>query len=161
DSPKLTIQKLPAIRVSSDARSNRSTPFSRVSALAQGRISATVGRDMPSYQMQTKNGGFRAENAQNGLTTDFALHSVEVRSGNTKWAMALQGYGYGSMLKMVDPAAPKANFNRLEYERGALTEWYVNGPAGLEQGFTIRQMPGNGKGEPLTIALSLTGDHQA
>jgi len=48
--------------------------------------------------------------------------------------------------------------NRLEYQRGELTEWYVNQADGLEQGFTFARRPaGAGEGEPLVIALALTG----
>jgi len=48
----------------------------------------------------------------------------------------LNGYGYGK--KLNAPAAPKlaGDGTRLEYRRGDLTEWYVNGREGLEQGFT-------------------------
>jgi uncharacterized protein (DUF2345 family) len=46
----------------------------------------------------------------------------------------------------------------VEYRRGSLTEWYVNGPAGLEQGFTITKPPGQANHRPLTIALSLSKD---
>jgi hypothetical protein len=47
--------------------------------------------------------------------------------------------------------------NRVEYQRGELTEWYVNGPAGFEQGFTLASAPGKSNGQPLTIALAVSG----
>ncbi|MDP2989671.1 MAG: hypothetical protein Q8O57_03795, partial [Kiritimatiellota bacterium] len=52
---------------------------------------------------------------------------------------------------------PFVSANRVEYRRGALTEWYVNGPLGLQQGFTVtappaRRSPG---GAPLTLVLNL------
>ena len=48
--------------------------------------------------------------------------------------------------------------NRVEYRRGDLTEWYVNGSQGLEQGFTLAHRPGtDGEGEPLVIALGVSG----
>ena len=47
--------------------------------------------------------------------------------------------------------------NRIEYRRGALTEWYVNGPLGLEQGFTLRARPGKPSANPLMLALALSG----
>jgi hypothetical protein len=34
----------------------------------------------------------------------------------------------------------------------------VNGPLGLEQGFNLAQSPGKSRGEPLTLAFSLSGD---
>jgi hypothetical protein len=30
---------------------------------------------------------------------------------------------------------PEAQGNRVVYDRGAVSEWYVNDPRGLEQGF--------------------------
>jgi len=38
----------------------------------------------------------------------------------------------------LSTASPRANHNRVEYRRGPLPEWYVNGPLGLEQGFTVK-----------------------
>lgn len=35
------------------------------------------------------------------------------------------------------PVAPQARGNRIEYPRDGVTEWYLNGPLGLEQGFTV------------------------
>lgn len=65
-----------------------------------------------------------------------------------------------------DKAAPQASDNRVEYERGPLTEWYLNGPLGLEQGFTLRERPSGTHGtrdshaemKPLIFALALSGD---
>ncbi len=47
--------------------------------------------------------------------------------------------------------------NRIEYARGAgMTEWYLNGPYGLEQGFTLAERP-SGEGD-LTFEVAITGD---
>jgi hypothetical protein len=61
--------------------------------------------------------------------------------------------------------ALRASGNRVEYLRGPLTEWYVNGPLGLEQGFTLTEPPPRSKGrvttgqrDPLTIALTRPAD---
>ncbi|MGA2048217.1 MAG: FG-GAP repeat protein, partial [Terracidiphilus sp.] len=70
----------------------------------------------------------------------------------------LSGYGYGK--KLNTPTAPKlaGDGTRLEYRRGNFTEWYVNSRKGLEQGFTLSQRPaGANNGQPLTIALGVTG----
>lgn len=75
--------------------------------------------------------------------------------------MALRGYGYGDALPSMSSAAAKANANRVEYSRGTLTEWYLNGPMGVEQGFTVAKAPGQANGQPLTVALALSGDFVA
>jgi hypothetical protein len=46
----------------------------------------------------------------------------------------------------------------VEYGRGTLTEWYLNGPTGIEQGFTFVQHPNRTNLGLLTIALALSGD---
>ena len=61
--------------------------------------------------------------------------------------------------------------NRIEYRRslvgnesaaGAVTEWYINTAAGLEQGFTLESAPGERRdGERLRVVLALEGDLRA
>jgi hypothetical protein len=99
------------------------------------------------------------------MALDFTRHGVEVDSKGARWGLALRGYGYGDQRIAVRQAAPQAKANRIEYERGALTEWYINGPLGLEQGFTLAQPPGKASGKtndlPLTLALAFSGDSTA
>jgi hypothetical protein len=125
---------------------------------AQPGISGALGRDDSRYQVRAVDGGLRAENPQQALTAEFALQGIEVHSGTARWGLALRGYGYGDALRAASPAAPQASANRVEYRRGALTEWYVNGPLGMEQGFKLADRPGRSQGEPLTIVLQLSED---
>jgi len=39
-----------------------------------------------------------------------------------------------------------------------VTEWYENGPVGLEQGFTLAHRPGTANGQPPTLELEMKGD---
>jgi hypothetical protein len=73
----------------------------------------------------------------------------------------LRGYGYSGTLRGAGAVTPDASGNRVEYHRGALTEWYVNGPLGLEQGFTLAQPPGGRTANPLTLAFALSGQLSA
>ena len=54
--------------------------------------------------------------------------------------------GYGASLRAVGGVAPRAQANRVSYARAGLSEWYVNGPLGLEQGFTIPRAPSAHRG---------------
>ena len=46
----------------------------------------------------------------------------------------------------------------FEYRRGPVTEWYVNEPRGLEQGFTLTSPPGTRRGnEALIVRLGVSG----
>ena len=47
----------------------------------------------------------------------------------------------GGSLQAATPVRPVARANRVTYARGSLTEWYANGPLGLEQGLTLRAPP--------------------
>ena len=60
---------------------------------------------------------------------------------------------------MPQKATPTVSGNRVEYQRGDLSEWYVNDSRGLEQGFTLARRPGVSRGgESLVIALVVSGD---
>jgi hypothetical protein len=87
---------------------------------------------------------------------------VKLRFQNANLDLTFEGWGYGKAGVRDDPAAvaPLADANRVEYRRGALTEWYVNGPLGIEQGFTISQPPIASPDSPqgaMDIALRLGG----
>jgi hypothetical protein len=134
---------------------------------AQPVVSATLGENDARYQVGSVGGALRVQNPAQALQADFTRQGMEVRSGQTHWRLALNGYGYGERLEKVGETAPQSRANRVEYQRGPLVEWYVNGPMGLEQGFTISAPPalgtrdtGHGKRDssPLTIALELGGD---
>ncbi|MDQ2737398.1 MAG: FG-GAP repeat protein [Actinomycetota bacterium] len=56
----------------------------------------------------------------------------------------------------VTVAQPIIAGSRVEYRRDGLTEWYVNGPHGLEQGFTVAALPT--EAAQFTLALAVTGD---
>jgi hypothetical protein len=135
-----------------------SAGLSSLSIDAQSSISAAMGRDIPGYQAKTGRAGIEAGNARQRLAMNFTTDVVEVSSGTQHWKMALRAYGYGDALHPVKAAAPTASFNRVVYKRGGLTEWYLNGPVGLEQGITLQKSPGQADGRPLTIEFMLKGD---
>ena len=79
-------------------------------------------------------------------------------------SMSLVGYGYGESLIATGDGELTANDNRVEFRRAGtgVTEWYVNLPQGLEQGFTVEAAPGSRiGGERLRLALALNGDLHA
>ena len=55
--------------------------------------------------------------------------------------------------------APRASANRVTYAHAQLSEWYVNGPLGLEQGFTIARPPAPGPAPAsTTLSMAVTGN---
>ena len=145
--------------LSAGASDNGVAGLSSLPVAAQANISAALGRDGFEYYAHPVSGGFEAHSG--GLASRFTRAAVEVNSGSARWGLALRAYGYGDALKTVHAIEPLADKNRVEYRRGALTEWYVNGPMGLEQGFTIRERPGGKADGLLTIALQTWGELKA
>jgi hypothetical protein len=124
---------------------------------AQGPVSASLGQDAPAYRLE----GLRAVNPQQHLRTRFSRRGVIIASGTAQLGMALSAYGHGSTLRSVGPAVPRASANRVRYAHGALTEWYANGPLGMEQGFDLTARPGGAAAGPLTLSLALSGEFAA
>jgi hypothetical protein len=135
-------------------------------------ISAALGAADPSYRIRAdagafdartgasyaEPGAFRAANRAQKLELTFARSGVRIDSRGAVLGLSLRAAGYGGALQAVGGATPKAVGNRALYERRGLEEWYVNGPAGLEQGFTLeRALPGQRKGA-LTLAMALSGN---
>jgi hypothetical protein len=96
-------------------------------------------------------------NPRHGLVVELTPAGVRVRHGRAHVKLAWQGYGYGGIQPPSPAVAPVARGNRVAYRRGAVTEWYVNGPRGLQQGFTLLAPPGPRTGAPLTLVLALSG----
>jgi hypothetical protein len=142
-------------------QSQAATAFSRLPLPAQSRISAAVGRDLSVYRAFENGEGFHAENLRQQLAADFTQEGVKVTHQTARWTMSLLSYGYGDVSQKVARVSPQASLNRVEYQHGSLTEWYVNGPVGLEQGFTLDRPPSGANGQPLTIALRVSGNLNA
>lgn len=91
------------------------------------------------------------------MTLEFTGRDARLSHPGGSVNLHLTGYGYGDLLRQPAPASATGTGNRVEYRRGDLTEWYVNGSQGLEQGFTLAARPGTARdGDPLVIALAVT-----
>ncbi len=138
------------------ADQHRAARLADLPIAAQPGISAALGQDLAEYHLQEAAVGFSAVNPEQNLTVHFAGDGAEVERGSTRWQMTVRGYGYNGGLRPVSSvAATLVNSNRVEYRHGSFTEWYVNRPVGLEQGFTLNAPPSARDGGTLTIALSL------
>jgi len=136
------------------------TTVSDLPLAAQALISATLGRDNATYQFQATADGYRVTNMSTTLQADFSAAGLHIQAGGAQWTLALQGVGYGDAAQAVNTVMPTAMDNRLEYTRDTLTEWFVNGPVGLEQGWTLTSPPAprlNREENGLMLALVLTG----
>ncbi|HTN89711.1 MAG TPA: DNRLRE domain-containing protein, partial [Sorangium sp.] len=120
-----------------------------------------------------KSARLRAPNPAHRLAADFSASGVRIApdEGEARWSfsMAPSRYGCAGDLREVASAAPSAARNRVEFRRRGpspgeeLVEWYVNGPLGLEQGFTVPAAPPCGApgDQDLVIELALGGELSA
>jgi len=82
-------------------------------------------------------------------------------------SLHLLTYGAPEAMQAASPATLRVVGNRLEYQRGAVTEWYLNTEQGLEHGFTIADEGQSPSTYQLELALSgnltprLAADQQA
>src|SRR5437588_3924353 len=144
----------PPAPAASTARAGRG--LSGLPLAARGPASAALAKDAAAYRVVGSSGGYRASNPAQRLSERFTPGAVLVGSRGVQVGLSLRAAGYGANLHELPGAAPRAGANRVLYRRGAVSEWYANGPLGLEQGFTIASLPGGGG--PLTLALRVSGN---
>jgi hypothetical protein len=134
------------------------TGLSGLPLSAQGVVSATLGAHGTTYLVRHSGGALQARNVPQAMGIDFRASGVEIASHGTRVGVRLRGAGYGASLNPVGLVQPSARANRVTYQHAGLTEWYRNGPLGLEQGFTIaRPLEGRNAG-PLTLSMVLSGN---
>ena len=119
---------------------------------------------------------WQAENPAQQMRARFTPEGVQVEAkpgdgAPQRIGMKLRSVGYGERPIGVSAARLTTSGSRIEYRRslvgsdgaaGAITEWYVNTAAGLEQGFTLESAPGERRdGERLRVVLALEGDLRA
>lgn len=100
----------------------------------------------------------RAHNFRSFVSEEGWRLVPRVQSGEP-WELRLQLVGVGRGATMTAPGALRlsAAGNRLELVRELVTEWYVNEPRGVKQGFTIPSSVGVGTGE-LLLELHVGGE---
>lgn len=144
------------------AKGGSSQGLSNLPPGAQSGVSAVVGHDTPGFAARPEVQGFLVTNPKDHLTASFTPGGVDVRSAGGSWRMTWLGYGYRNPSEGAGVVAPQSEANRVEYRRGAVTEWYVNGPLGIEQGFTVNTPPDSRESrQPLTLSMALSGDLKA
>ncbi|MFC1706026.1 hypothetical protein ACFL59_04280 [Planctomycetota bacterium] len=106
---------------------------------------------------------WHAPNRAQDLRTYFSERGPRVvrhTSGTPEWLWGLELTGCGTERALTAPQAVANTTvlgNRVELDRGWLTEWYVNLSAGLEQGFTVTTAPEDGD-RHLVLELAVRGD---
>jgi len=84
---------------------------------------------------------------------------VQIRSldgAGWEWGLALAGWGRPDDLLDQRVVDLQVDGERIELDRGALTEWFINTSDGLEHGFTVPARP-HGAGERVVFDLAFAG----
>ena len=109
----------------------------RLPLAARGPVSRALGRDDASYWARRSAGGLQAVNRAQRLRAQFDQGRVLISSGGVWLGLSLRAYGYGAALQQLRAVAPRVAADQVVYVHAGVSEWYVNGPLGLEQGFTV------------------------
>jgi hypothetical protein len=132
-----------------------------LSPAARAAISATLGAKGTAYHFQASADGFRAANPIQDLGIRASQAGVMLRARGLALGLRLQALGYGRALHALAAVTPSGAGNRVTYTHAGIGEWYVNGPLGLEQGFTINRAPADIGAGPLTLAIAVSGNARA
>ncbi len=118
----------------------------------------------PAYHPQPGASGYRAANSRQGWGVSFAPDgTVSLRPDQRaawNWGLRLAAYGYNDPLPLTRPVLVSAGGPQVRYTWDqTITEWWVNRPDGLEQGFTLERRPAGADGRtPLRLWLAIQGD---
>src|SRR5258706_2356363 len=99
-------------------------------------VLAAIQRDAgDEYDITFQDGAYLATNRAQGIHATFTHQGMEIHASTNApdalcWGMQLTGIGRGDKLLPMPLTELVASGNRLEYRRGNLTEWYINGPLG-------------------------------
>jgi hypothetical protein len=132
-------------------------------APAELRAAAARAIEADRYRIEPSGPGGDpgTSNPSQGFTAAFSSRGLRVgllADAGATWQVRLRSYGYPGHVVAAGAATPRALGQRVDYERAGITEWYVNGPTGLEQGFTLATPPpGRAGGAPLQVRLGVSG----
>ncbi len=110
---------------------------------------------------EVQSGWLSAPNRAQGLRLNVGDSGLRVTPRNQSgltWDVSLRvaGYGREGDVSRVMPTPPTAMGDRVEFVRPGLTEWYVNSPSGIEQGFDLGHSPAaRGSSSPLVIEIEV------
>ncbi len=95
------------------------------------KVQAEAGQ---AYSFRSDMGVLQAANPSQGVPVRASRDGILLGDAGVR----LLRYGCADRLQRAAAVAPQVAGNRVEYLRPGLSEWYVNGPLGLEQGFTLQ-----------------------
>ena len=100
--------------------------------------------------------GLRMTNLPAEAIAVFNRHGASVRQGGGAISLRLSALGHGARMFPILPVTPARDGDRIDYRRGVVSEWFFDGPAGVEAGLLMIRPPAEGRG-PLTFRYSVGG----
>ncbi|MHB8788683.1 MAG: thrombospondin type 3 repeat-containing protein [Desulfobulbaceae bacterium] len=135
-------------------QSYRDLPPGSAPAIAKAML-----KDLPGdYQPRRDNKGFAMSNPSHGMDIAFTPDGLQVKSDGRNWGIVMTGIGTPGSVKPVEKAMLSNDDGMMVYARGDVSEWYINSPWGVEQGFTIGSAPGGKNRDSLVVELFLSGE---
>ena len=120
----------------------------------QAVISRTLGAVSPGFAVVRTPGGYGL--SAGGLRAHFGRERALFAAPGGGLSLALRAVGRGAVLEPFRAVQLGVRSNRVSYSGVGVGEWFVGGPLGIEQGFTLARRPAGGGG-PLTLALRVSG----
>lgn len=132
------------------------TNYNEIPKLMLPIIAETLGRDNKSYHIVQNGEHLKSNTLSLNVDTEYKKDGITFTKENKSLTMNLLG---------SQAAIPEiVSENKVQYQRGNITEWYVNSPLGVEQGFTVNKSPQNRNENGkviLEIGIDLDNDLQA
>ena len=145
----------PAARFAGAATAGSAT----LSPLARLAVARGVGAQDRAYWPAPRGDGLWARSVEQHLSLRFAAGGVTVSTALGHARLTLRSLRGDGRPLAVGRAEPRARANLVSFRRGAITEWYANGPLGLEQGFTVSRAAAPAMRRSLTVSLALRVSH--
>ena len=124
-------------------------------------IAKAMRKDLPEeYQLRGHGETFAMANPAHGMDIAFTPDGLHITAGGRSWGMAMTGIGTPGSVKPLEKAILSNDNGIMVYVRGDVSEWYINSPWGVEQGFTVNSAPGGTNGDGLLVELFLSGELQ-
>jgi hypothetical protein len=156
------------------ARGNTETSAAGVPVEAKAQVRAAYvaarqaeGANDAKYAVRAAPGGsFVAVHPTMRMRAELGASGATLSKPGETWSATLAGAHYGcagGKIATIERSAPRvgASANRVEYPARAagvtVDEWYVHGPLGLEQGFTLSESACRGGGGDLVVEVKLDG----
>ncbi|WP_437897102.1 hypothetical protein [Sorangium sp. So ce124] len=143
--------------------SPRAAEAAAPAALRSAYIAAVQTNASADYRVAQTGGAIRATTTDQGFRADFTPRGVAVMPEIGSWTFQLapSRWGCKGSLAEVPHVPPEAQGNRVDYAHPGLHAWYLNGPLGLEQGFTLEASPCQSGGGSVVIELGHGADLRA